>query len=323
MDSSASPKVLVMMATYNGARYVREQIESILVQQNVDVTLLISDDDSSDDTVALCREYEASGCPVHVKVNIPRLGVGMNFMSMVYGADADAYDVFAFSDQDDFWLPDKLLIAIEAINSFKSSSDAKRVPGYGTPILYCSDLLNVDENLENPKAELASLSIDTSKRATPLIRNWYSGCTMVFNSDMVRLLQRKQYESFARIHDAWVAMIATYCGNLLVDLGHHEILRRNSGHNVVGALHKGKDFETSSIAHLSVEATHACREAAIRMAQDYGDLLSEADRALVVSFSSYNCSLFAKINWAFSSEYKALTWPETLLMRIKFLADRY
>lgn len=323
MDSSASPKVLVMMATYNGARYVREQIESILVQQNVDVTLQISDDDSGDDTVALCREYEAAGCPVHVKVNSPRLGVGMNFMSMVYCADADSYDAFAFSDQDDFWLSDKLSIAIETIHSFKNSPDARHVSGYGTPILYCSDLLNVDENLENPEAELASLSIDTSKRATPLIRNWYSGCTMVFNSDMVRLLQRKQYESFARIHDAWAAMIAEYCGNLVVDFDHHEILRRNSGHNVVGALHEGKDFENTSITHLSKVATHACREAAIRIAQDYGDLLSEADRELIASFASYDRSLFQRLRWAFSSEYEALTLPETLLIRIKLLADRY
>ena len=154
--AEALPKVLVLMATYNGERYLREQVDSILSQKDVDVTLLITDDCSTDGSYEIAQKYAESDPRVISKRNEANVGVGMNFLNMLYGAEPGQYDYVAFSDQDDVWLDDKLAVACRAIADEAAKPDAKRVDPFGIPVLYCSDLLNVDIDLGGVPIVLSS-----------------------------------------------------------------------------------------------------------------------------------------------------------------------
>ena len=109
-------KVAILMSTYNGEKYLDEQIGSILAQEGVDVTLYIRDDGSSDRTAEIIKYY----CKRYHNVSFTQgenLGVGNSFMQLVYDAK-DVYDYYAFADQDDIWLRDKLSVLQANIEAY-------------------------------------------------------------------------------------------------------------------------------------------------------------------------------------------------------------
>lgn len=100
------------MATYNGAGYLAEQLESLRVQTTTPLELVVTDDASSDDTVAVIRAFaETCGFPVRIEINPERLGYRRNFMK---AASLCRGDVVLFCDQDDIWLPTKLAEVVAA-----------------------------------------------------------------------------------------------------------------------------------------------------------------------------------------------------------------
>ena len=102
----------ILMTTYNGQTYLREQLDSLFSQTCQDWELYVSDDGSTDQTVAILEEYAHSHPNMHVEVNTKNLGPARNFMRMVEKVDADAY---MFCDQDDVWLKDKVAQSLLAL----------------------------------------------------------------------------------------------------------------------------------------------------------------------------------------------------------------
>ncbi|WP_122585295.1 glycosyltransferase [Pseudomonas viridiflava] len=116
--SSVFPKVAVLLAAYNGMKWIEEQLDSILNQINVRVTVFISVDPSTDGTEARCMSYAQN----HVNVILlpeagPFGGASRNFFRLIKDVDFSAFDYVAFSDQDDIWYPDKLDRATSCLNS--------------------------------------------------------------------------------------------------------------------------------------------------------------------------------------------------------------
>jgi glycosyltransferase involved in cell wall biosynthesis len=109
---SAQPTVTVVMATYNGARFLREQIESILAQTYPVEALVIQDDGSDDDTIDIAREYAERHPQVRIYYNDTNLGFNRNFISVLKRSRST---FTAIADQDDVWFPDKLEKQVQAI----------------------------------------------------------------------------------------------------------------------------------------------------------------------------------------------------------------
>jgi rhamnosyltransferase len=104
------------MATYNGARWIAEQLTSILGQRGVSVEIIVSDDHSSDDTADIVRAIAASQGAVHLRVRHQSSGsAGANFRQMIREVEFDGFDYIALSDQDDVWLPQHLADSIAAL----------------------------------------------------------------------------------------------------------------------------------------------------------------------------------------------------------------
>ena len=215
-------RVAVLMSTYNGEKFLAEQIESILAQEGVEITLFIRDDGSTDQTIRIIREFSQKHSEI-VFMEGKNVGVGNSFMQLVYGA-GEAFDFYGFSDQDDVWLPQKVRQAVESIR------------GYTIPVLYCSNQLLVDK--EGARIGMRHERMVDTSFCQILCNNQISGCTMLWNASLQRLLtdaQRRPSEGLLRkrIHDVWVAMVASVTGKIVYD-ENACILYRQHENNVVG-----------------------------------------------------------------------------------------
>ncbi len=116
--SSVFPRVAVLLAAYNGMEWIEEQLDSILNQINVSVTVFISVDPSTDGTEARCMSYAQNHANVILLPEAgPFGGASRNFFRLIKDVDFSAFDYVAFSDQDDIWYPDKLDRATACLTS--------------------------------------------------------------------------------------------------------------------------------------------------------------------------------------------------------------
>jgi rhamnosyltransferase len=109
-------RCLILLATFNGATFIQEQLESILNQENIDFHILVSDDMSTDNTINLVKKYSSS--KITILPNFRRMGsASQNFFRLIRDANVENFDYIAFSDQDDIWLCNKLSNAINYLDN--------------------------------------------------------------------------------------------------------------------------------------------------------------------------------------------------------------
>src|SRR5438309_1268928 len=101
-------KVIILMATHNGSKHIQEQLDSFVSQTHSNWELIVSDDGSTDETRAIVDEFAQTISQKVLTVEGPRQGFWKNFLSLVDRTEEAHGDFFAYSDQDDIWLPDKL-----------------------------------------------------------------------------------------------------------------------------------------------------------------------------------------------------------------------
>ena len=218
------PKICVIMSTYNGEKYLKVQIDSILNQKNVDLTLHIFDDISTDKTVEIAKEYESKNSNVFVHVNEKNKNFTYNFLDALFSfKDNDEFDYYAFADQDDFWLDEKLIRAITKIQET------------GECTLYSSNLKVVNENLEYQNINMVPDNYK-SREHNILGKNIVTGCTVVIDKSF-KNLATMYYPENIYCHDYWLAIIANYTkdAHYVYDSLPDNILYRQHGNNLIGA----------------------------------------------------------------------------------------
>lgn len=197
-------KIYVMLSSYNGEKYISEQINSILNQRNVTVELAIRDDGSSDRTVEIIKKITDRNECVHL-IEGNNVGFRRSFYSLLLDAPEDC-DYYAFSDQDDFWEPMKLGAAVEALE------------GAGEHVkMYASGLKVVDQDLNYQY--LNSFSGIRISYGSALSRQRLAGCTMVFSPGLLKLCKKFRItEEMSNLfsHDAAVYYICLACGGKVV-----------------------------------------------------------------------------------------------------------
>ena len=215
-------KVLVLMSTYNGQEFVEEQINSVFNQIGVEVTLLIRDDGSSDNTVCLLRKMQESNPRIilHTSDNI---GCANSFMSLLCEAKNTFgdFDFFAFCDQDDVWLPEKLMVACDQLKGM----------GMTKPSLYMGANQKVDSELNviNTPAKRPQLNLMSA-----FVENVAVGCTMVFNKCLLETLSSGRKPNYIIMHDYWVYVVClSVRGSVFYDQNSH-ILHRLHANNLTG-----------------------------------------------------------------------------------------
>jgi glycosyltransferase involved in cell wall biosynthesis len=195
------------MATYNGARFIEDQLESIARQTRPPDELVVSDDGSTDATEDIIRRFAKDApFPVHFRKNENRLGFGENFIQTALRCSGKW---IAFCDQDDVWLPKKLELCLQEID---------RGP---------TDLMLVAHNATITDARLhavGALYRYPARKVTPALGlppEWYCiGATQVFRADLLTAIPCTRRVSFPwhshrDAHDVWVALISNCLGSIL------------------------------------------------------------------------------------------------------------
>jgi len=261
--SVAVPHVTVLLSTYNGSRWLEPQLQSILAQTDVAIDVKVRDDGSSDDTAALLDDYARRDERVRWYAG-DNLGVVASYLRLLGDVQRSAGYV-AFSDQDDVWLPGKLRAAVKRL----------AVHGPDAPAMYCSRVRYVDETLQPLGMSRVPRRIGF---ANALVENVATGCTVVVNGAMVRLINRRQ-PTAVLMHDWWCYLVASALGIVEYDSEPH-ILYRQHGGNVVG----GKEGWFATLPHrvrrlrLRGDGVFRCSDQAAEFARCHGAELS-ADKA--------------------------------------------
>lgn len=242
---------LVLLSTYNGEKYLKEQLESI-ISQDVDcfVKIYIRDDGSNDKTWSIIKEYEERYPTQIISESGENLGIHRSFLYMI--KNSVSADYYAFCDQDDVWKIDKLKKTIEVIRR-----EDKKVP-----VLVYSGYLVVDDKLKLIKYEFPDTNESTKSIIQILCHNKIPGCTEVFNSSLIKILQCIEIDAL-RMHDSYVCAVAYIYGKVFaIDEG--LILYRQHNGNALGynktrkfskrvkdkikLLIKGETYSTAEIA---------------------------------------------------------------------------
>lgn len=189
-------KVDILLATYNGEKYIREQIESILNQTHKEFRLLISDDGSKDGTHQILEEYKNKDNRIEIFVQKENLGVVKNF-EFLLGKVENRY--YMFSDQDDIWKENKIEKSLEKIEE-------------GFDLVY-TDLEVVDENLNVTYSSYWKLKgiynkIKKYNNFEALyLNNFVTGCTIISKKELINSFMPLPNTSKYVLHDYWISLI--------------------------------------------------------------------------------------------------------------------
>lgn len=217
-----SPKIAILLCTFNGAQYLAEQISSIDAQHIENIDIWVSDDGSSDNTMSILRECQQSWNKGQFEiVEGPRKGFHENFLSLVCNSRIDA-DFYAFSDQDDIWESDKLT---RAIGYLKEQVE--------TPALYCSRTALIAE-CGKPLNRMSPLFSKPPSFANALVQSIAGGNTMVLNKQAHTLLRTAGRQDIVS-HDWWAYLLVAGAGGYIYYDSVPSVNYRQHDHNEIGA----------------------------------------------------------------------------------------
>ena len=215
--------VCILMSTYNGEKFVAEQLQSIEDQIHTNWRLLISDDGSNDNTLDIAKKFQQKWGSNRLEIRQgPQQGFCQNFLSMACDATICA-DLYAFSDQDDIWMVDKLA---RAVAYFKASNDSELPRAYG------SRTQIVDEALK-PLGFSPEFTLPRSFR-NALVQSICGGNTQVFNQAAKELLEQAVRQQVVS-HDWWLYQIVKGAGGIFYYDPKPSLLYRQHSKAIIGA----------------------------------------------------------------------------------------
>lgn len=223
-ESHMKEKIDILLATYNGEKFIREQLDSILYQSYSNFRLLISDDNSQDDTPEILAEYENCDDRIQVFRQEKNLGYIKNFEFLIGKVESEFY---MLSDQDDVWLRHKIE---RAWNTLKSEN---------------ADLVFGDLTIVNEKLEEVILSFGDYMKLNRKIKkclntyklnylyNCVTGCTLLTKKTYIDKIIPIPDQTKHIAHDHWIALMTSMDGKLAY-IEEKDILYRQHGKNQIG-----------------------------------------------------------------------------------------
>lgn len=224
----STDKIAILMATYNGEKYICQQIDSILSQTCTDWELYIHDDGSTDNTIAVVESYvEKYPDKIHLIDGKSTGGAKYNFFYMFGQVEAPYYMT---CDQDDVWLEKKIELTYDKMLAIEDKADV--------PCLVYTELRVVDSELNTIADTMSKYqSLDCHKRTINqfILQNSVTGCTMMVNMALRDKMLHITDIDNTIMHDWWAALVAAQFGKTAF-IDEPTILYRQHGDNSLGAL---------------------------------------------------------------------------------------
>lgn len=298
-------RVAVLLSAYHGEENIAAQLESILRQEcPAKVSILVRDDGSTDGTAAILREYAARYDRIELFTggNIGSVG---SFFALFYTAVARGFDYYAFCDQDDVWLPDKLSAALTALEREEN----------GAPVLYggCSYL--ADEQLRK-----TGKTTQTQRREIAFfntaIQNICPGHSQVLNHALAsRIVQRTKSLDGVYSWDLWVANAAAVTGKIIFDPTPHTLYRQHGNNQLLYGTGKPA-WVKSRIARLKKRET---RQFTVQLAaftrQFRADMTPQQARE-AEAFLAAQSGVFKRLRCACTTKFYRQRAAETAAFRV-------
>lgn len=259
---SPQPEVDVLLATFNGEKYLEEFLDSLALQENVKINLYISDDNSSDQTLDILSKYNKQFKKLIV-LRGPENGPAENFFSLLKHGDSE---YVAFADQDDIWEKDHLEKSVSRLNGWSDS-----------PALTFCDVL---EFYSDGTKNRVWPNLNREPSAMQLgVQNFARGCTIVFNKCAKNLILEKPVSGVI-MHDWWIYLIISSCGEVIY-ANSVEINYRVHDNNFIGVSRKTRGLRERlkqpwpTVAQIE------------KLLENYQERMKEAERIELLEFYNY------------------------------------
>ena len=296
--------VLVLMSSFNGDRYLEEQLESLFQQKDVNVKILVRDDGSTDQTQEILKKYEKKRMlNWYAGQNI---GWRKSFMHLALNAPDCEY--YAFCDQDDVWLPNKLSAAIAELEK----KDESRM------LLYFSNLIFWRNGEKKGLIKPAHLKYS---RCSCAYQNQAVGCTIVFNRKLLEFVKRRPFEN-VYAHDFWFFQTAVFFGNVVYDSNAY-ILYRQHERNQLGAKKGFFSAWNRRFHNFFKKETISRSQNAENFLNIYKKDLSSEDYKIFGKVANYQKSIKNKLTLLFSRKYTMNSMTNSFLLKIRILFNRF
>lgn len=306
--AAGSGRVTVLLSTYNGSEFLRQQLDSLYVQTYPDIRILVRDDGSSDSTRAMLEAERAKG-RLELLEGHGNLGPARSFFELLKSAISTDTEFVAFCDQDDVWQPDKIARAVEKL---------KGVAG-DRPAMYCARAELVDENL-------AHLGYTEPPRkigfGNALVESVATGCTMVLNRNAAQRVG-KHLPRNAVIHDWWCYLVVSCFGEVVYDEA--AVLKyRQHGRNVMGVANEFARFIKKCRRFFGGGRGHLwTSEQASSLLEIFRDSIPLPNGRVLTDFVAAKESLPRRLRLALSHDIWRQRRSDDLLLRLLIVLNRY
>lgn len=303
-------KVAILMSTYNGEKYLKEQIESLQKQTFEKWELFVRDDGSTDNTVSIINKLQTKDPRIHfIDDEKVQLRPMKSFLYLLSKVSADYY---FFCDQDDYWLSEKLDLMLKMGKLDKPQ------------LVYCG-LKCVDQNLKPLKNDFENM-MGTIWDYSRFIGNDMPGCVMMFNSKLrdIVISSTKNYEGIV-MHDWWIALIAQTFGTIEF-LNKKLILYRQHGNNSIGAGKNGsliKKILQRGVIKKQKNLVYQTYNQSLVFYNTFKDQLTENDKVFLEDYINspnkgliYRNSLFKKYNLRGTSTIRLLAYKTLFVFNL-------
>lgn len=270
----------ILLATYNGEKYIAAQLDSLLAQTESDFRILVSDDGSSDRTMNILRDYQNRTDKIRILESGRKgRGAAQNFMFLMRHSTAD---YVMFCDQDDCWLPYKVAVTLSLMRKGEKKYGAQ------TPLLVYTAYRPVDESLKvipvREKGNMVYRHYHTINRL--LIQNYVTGCTMMMNRSLNRMAANG-YQKDILMHDWWAALCAAAAGHILYRDQVTMLYRQHAGQSVGAINVKGMQYRIRKILDPETRSRDKkCVAQAKVFLKTYGRSLDKETRRIIGLFAA-------------------------------------
>lgn len=285
-------KVLVLLSTYNGDKFLPEQLDSLYGQKDVDCHLLVRDDGSKDATMSILEDYKNRHGNMTI-IQGRNLGAGGSFLALINEAATKyaEFDYYAFCDQDDVWFDHKIETGVKAL---EQSPEILK--------LFFSGAINTDRNLQPIAASCVKL---VNTFGANLVANHILGCTMLMNGALLQEINKINTKPYSipdgniPIHDAWAAIVAYSLNADVIQSLSGLMFYRQHGHNVIGAGHGFWSIQKNRIMRYLGSTTHGKTNKCIIALQVLDDEIPTQNRDLLQKVADYRTSFKSKFGLLF------------------------